>query len=153
MKVKTLLDENLKLMISETAFNSCWKVVDLGCSSGPNALMVVSNIMKVIDKISLSLNHGLPAFQIYLNDLYENDFNTILKLLPDFHQSIHQERGDNPGACFINATPGSFYGRLFPNNYIDFFHSSYCVHWLSQVSCTKPNSLNSSNIGKIELLR
>lgn len=139
MKVKTLLDENLKMMISDTTFNSCWKVVDLGCSSGPNALLVVSNIMKVIDKISLSLNHELPAFQIYLNDLYENDFNTILKLLPDFHQSMQQERGENHGACFINATPGSFYGRLFPNNYIDFFHSSYCVHWLSQVSSTKPN--------------
>jgi hypothetical protein len=36
MKVKTLLDENLKMMISDTTFNSCWKVVDLGCSSGPN---------------------------------------------------------------------------------------------------------------------
>lgn len=149
MKVKTLLDENLKMMISDTTFNSCWKVVDLGCSSGPNALLVVSNIMKVIDKISLSLNHELPAFQIYLNDLYENDFNTILKLLPDFHQSMQQERGENHGACFINATPGSFYGRLFPNNYIDFFHSSYCVHWLSQApkySTKKAEPLIKGNI-------
>ncbi|CAJ2672256.1 unnamed protein product [Trifolium pratense] len=132
MKVKALLDENLKLMISDTTFNSCWKLVDLGCSSGPNTLMVVSNIMNVIDKISLSLNHGPPVFQIYLNDLFQNDFHTIFKLLPDFHQSIKKERGDNAGECFTNATPGSFYGRLFPNNYINIFHSSYCVHWLSQ---------------------
>jgi jasmonate O-methyltransferase len=95
MKVKALLDENLKPMISDKNFNSCWKIVDLGCSSGPNALMAVSNIMNVIDKISLSLNHGLPVFQIYLNDLFENDFNTIFKLLPHFHQSIQKERGDN----------------------------------------------------------
>jgi len=142
------------MTISDTTFNrSCWKVVDLGCSSGLNALMVVSNIMKVIDKISLSLNHGQPVFQIYLNDLYENDFNTIFKLLPNFHQSIQQERGENSGACFINATPGSFYGRLFPNNYIDFFHSSYCVHWLSQVSSNKPNSLKQMLVYALHMLR
>ncbi|KAI5427931.1 hypothetical protein KIW84_033090 [Lathyrus oleraceus] len=150
MKVKALLDENMRLMIPKTTFNSCWKVVDLGCSSGPNALMVVSNIINVIDKISLSLNHGSPTtFQIYLNDLYENDFNTILRLLPEFHQSIQKERGHNAGGCFIHATPGSFYGRLFPNNYINIFHSSYCVHWLSQApkySTKKAEPLIKKNI-------
>jgi jasmonate O-methyltransferase len=140
MKVKALLYENLKPMISDTNFNSCWKIVDLGCSSGPNALMAVSNIMNVIDKISLSLNREPPVFQIYLNDLYENDFNTIFKLLPEFHQSIQKQRGDNAGECFTNATLGTFYGRLFPNNDINIFHSSYSVHWLSQVSIT-PNQL------------
>ncbi|GAU44829.1 hypothetical protein TSUD_327110, partial [Trifolium subterraneum] len=54
---------------------------------------------------------------------------TIFKLLPDFYQ---QKRRENVGECFISGTPGNFYGRLFPNNHIDFFHSSYSVHWLSQ---------------------
>lgn len=138
LKVKAILEENLKEVTSNTTFNGCWKIADLGCSSGPNALMVVSNILNIIDNISLRLNHGPPIFQIYLNDLFENDFNTIFKLLPDFYRSIQEERGDKVGACFINATPGSFYGRLFPNNYINLFHSSYCIHWLSQVNTTKP---------------
>ncbi|XP_004493099.1 probable caffeine synthase MTL2 [Cicer arietinum] len=130
MKVKTLLDENLlKLMVSKKTSNGCWKIADLGCSSGPNTLIAISNIMEIIHKSSLKLNHKKLVFQIYLNDLFENDFNNIFKLLPDFYQSM---QGENFGACYMNATPGSFYGRLFPNYYIDIFHSSNCVHWLSQ---------------------
>ncbi|KAJ1389329.1 SAM dependent carboxyl methyltransferase [Sesbania bispinosa] len=124
-------------------------VADLGCSSGPNALLVIYNIMTIINNTKLSLNHEAPTLQIYLNDLFGNDFNSIIKLLPEFYQSIRQERGDKVGACFINATPGNFYGRLFPNNYIDFFHSSYSLHWLSQApeELTKgAKPLNKGNI-------
>jgi jasmonate O-methyltransferase len=139
MQVKTILEENMILMVSNKTNNYCWKVADLGCSSGPNTLMVISNIMNIINKITLKLNHVItPTFQIYLNDLFENDFNTIFKLLPDFYQQIKEE---NVGECFINATPGNFYGRLFPNNYINFFHSSYCLHWLSQVSIHNKTNL------------
>jgi jasmonate O-methyltransferase len=144
MQVKTILEENIILMVSKKTNNYCWKVADLGCSSGPNTLMVISNIMNIINKITLKLNHVItPTFQIYLNDLFENDFNTIFKLLPDFYQQIKEE---NVGECFINATPGNFYGRLFPNNYIDFFHSSYCLHWLSQVSILNKTNLICINI-------
>jgi len=143
MKVKTIVEENLKLLMSNQTFNGCCKVVDLGCSSGPNTLLAISNILNIIHKISLKLDHETPVFQIYLNDQYENDFNTIVKLLPYFYQTIEQDKGDNIGACYINATPGYFYGRLFPNDYTNFFHSSYCLHWLSQVSRTK-SSFNSS---------
>jgi len=140
MKVKAIVEENLKRLLCNTTFNGCYKVVDLGCSSGPNALLVVSNILNIIHKISFKLNHETPVFQIYLNDLFENDFNTIFKILPDFYQMTKVK---NVGECFISATPGNFYGRLFPNNYINFFHSSYSLHWLSQVSRTKPG-FNSS---------
>jgi len=139
MEVKTILKENMVLTVPNISAKECWKIADLGCSSGPNALIVISNILNIIHKISLKFNHGKPVFQIYLNDLFENDFNTIFKFLPDFYQTIQQEKGENVGECFISATPGNFYGRLFPNNYIDFFHSSSSLHWLSQVSCLKPN--------------
>ncbi|XP_045795467.1 xanthosine methyltransferase 2-like [Trifolium pratense] len=149
MKVKTIMEENLKLFMSNITSDDCWKIVDLGCSSGPNTLIAIYNILNIIYKICLKLNHGTPMFQIYVNDLFENDFNTIFKLLPDFYQIIQQERGHNVGACFINATPGNFYGRLFPNNYINIFHSSYCLHWLSQApkdSTTEAEPLNKGNI-------
>jgi len=136
MEVKTILEENMILMVSNKSVKGCWKIADLGCSSGPNTLLVVSNILNIIHKIGFKLNHETPVFQIYLNDLFENDFNTTFKLLPVFYQ---QTKGENVGECFISATPGNFYGRLFPNNYIDFFHSSYSLHWLSQVSISKPN--------------
>lgn len=131
MQVHTILEENMTSIVSNKSLTkSCWKIAELGCSSGPNSLMSISNILNIINKTSLKLNNGIsPVFQIYLNDLFENDFNTIFKLLPDFYQ---QKKGENLGECFISATPGNFYGRLFSNNYIDFFHSSYSLHWLSQ---------------------
>lgn len=139
LKMKPILEESVQRLLSCDTFKSNLRVADLGCSSGPNSLLVVSDIMKVIDDTNLSLNRGPPVLQIYLNDLFGNDFNSIFKLLPDFYQRIHQESANKVGACFINATPGSFYGRLFPNSYIHFFHSSYSVHWLSQVNRTKHN--------------
>ncbi|CAJ1948324.1 unnamed protein product [Sphenostylis stenocarpa] len=147
MKVKPVLEENVKRLMSNISFDSCWRVADLGCSSGPNSLLFVSNILSIMDNDSICLDQRVPrVFQIYLNDLFANDFNTIFKLIPDFYQSIHQE-GHNLRTCFIHATPGNFYGRLFPDDYIHVFHSSYCLHWLSQApesSTSEP--LNKGNV-------
>ncbi|TKY63371.1 Theobromine synthase 2 [Spatholobus suberectus] len=133
LKVKPLLEENVKRLLCCTNFKNNLKVADLGCSSGPNTLMVMFDIVTIINNTKLSLNGEVPVtvLQIYLNDLFGNDFNNIFKLLPNFYQRI-RETGDKVGACFVNATPGNFYGRLFPNNYIHFFHSSCSLHWLSQ---------------------
>ncbi|KAL5058871.1 hypothetical protein RYX36_030475 [Vicia faba] len=146
MEVKTILEENIILSVSNKSAKGCWKIADLGCSSGPNTLLSISNILDMIHNINMKLNHGKPVFQVYLNDVFENDFNTIFNLLPDFYQQVKEK---NVGECFISATPGSFYGRLFPNNYIDFFHSSYSLHWLSQApkdSTKKAKPLNMGNI-------
>jgi jasmonate O-methyltransferase len=34
---------------------------------------------------------------------------------------------------YVAGLPGSFYTRLFPCHSVHFFHSSYCLMWLSQV--------------------
>ncbi|KAK7390268.1 hypothetical protein VNO78_25567 [Psophocarpus tetragonolobus] len=152
MQVKTMLEESVKQMISKSniTIESCWKIADLGCSSGPNAIVVLLNILNIVDNVSMSLNQSVPrVFQIYLNDLFENDFNTIFKLIPGFYQSIHQEKEDNFGTCFIHATPGNFYGRLFPDNYIHFFHSSYSLHWLSQAPKASTNMTKPFNKGNV----
>ncbi|KAJ3696674.1 hypothetical protein LUZ61_000379 [Rhynchospora tenuis] len=52
---------------------------------------------------------------------------------------------------FVAGLPGSFYGRLFPSQSVHFFHSSYSLHWLSQVpegldSKTEHVPLNRGNI-------
>ncbi|TKY69485.1 Monomethylxanthine methyltransferase 1 [Spatholobus suberectus] len=150
LKVKPILEESVKRLLHCPNFKSKLKMADLGCSSGPNAIMVMYDIITIIDNTKQSLNREAPVtvLQIYLNDLFENDFNNIFKLLPNFYQRV-QERGDKVGACFVNATPGNFYGRLFPNNYIHFFHSSYSLHWLSQApeELTKGTEpLNKGNI-------
>ncbi|XP_057752648.1 7-methylxanthosine synthase 1-like [Arachis stenosperma] len=134
IQAKPILEESITRLYHNNIVPKCLKVADLGCSSGPNALQVVSNIINIVDTTSSNLNLTSPNFQFYLNDLFENDFNTIFKSLPQYHKTLLEEKKElKIGSCFINATPGTFYNRLFPTSSIHFFHSSYCLHWLSQV--------------------
>ncbi|KAI3693861.1 hypothetical protein L1987_76816 [Smallanthus sonchifolius] len=114
-------------------FPRCFKIADLGCSSGPNTLFVVTNIIDKVHDACLENNYQVPQFQVFLNDLFDNDFNTVFRSLPTFYMKMKEEKGDICGPCYIYVVPGSFYGRLFPNESIHLFHSSYSVHWLSQI--------------------
>nr|UMB49597.1 salicylic acid methyltransferase [Hamamelis vernalis] len=122
-------------------------IADLGCSSGPNTLLVVSELTDTINKICQKLDHQSPEFQVFLNDLPGNDFNNIFRsLLPSFYEKLSKQMGSGLGfgPCFVTAMPGSFYSRLFPSKSLHFVHSSYSLQWLSQV----PEGLE-SNKGNI----
>ncbi|WJX15744.1 jasmonate O-methyltransferase [Trifolium repens] len=96
-------------------------IADLGCSSGPNALRVISEIVEAINAISSLLNHPTPKeLMFYMNDLFTNDFNNIFASLPSFHKKIMQQK--------ISMV-------LFPTKSLHFVHSSSSLHWLSQVPC------------------
>lgn len=124
-------------------------IADLGCSSGPNVLSVISNITNII--YAKCCQSGLPKppeLRIFLNDLYNNDFNDIFASLPDFYNQMKEVNGNSFGPCFIFGVPGSFYGRLFPSNSLHFVHSSSSLHWLSQVgdgTITFPSHATSVN--------
>ncbi|XP_012831437.1 PREDICTED: benzoate carboxyl methyltransferase-like [Erythranthe guttata] len=123
-----VLDEAIKDMITDIGFPKCFKIADLGCSSGPNALSVISRIIEKIEHLSKENNN---EYEVFLSDLHGNDFNNLFKMLPDFYEKLNI---NNPSTrCFVSGLPGSFYGRLFPRNSLDFVHSSYSLHWLSQV--------------------
>nr|XP_004292025.2 PREDICTED: LOW QUALITY PROTEIN: 7-methylxanthosine synthase 1-like [Fragaria vesca subsp. vesca] len=130
--VKPIVDASLEEFCS-TFFPECLKVADLGCSSGPNTLLVVSDIIENIRNTFRKLNLPPPSLQALLNDLPRNDFNTVFRLLPGFYKKLHEENGNKLGSCFIAAMPGSFYGRLFPDNSLHFVHSSYALMWISEV--------------------
>ncbi|KAL7126006.1 hypothetical protein ABFS83_14G155700 [Erythranthe nasuta] len=127
-----VLDEAIKDMITDIGFPKCFKIADLGCSSGPNSLSVISRIIEKIEHLSKEKN-GSPnnEYEVFLSDLHGNDFNNLFKMLPDFYEKLDI---NNPSTrCFLSGLPGSFYGRLFPSNSLDFVYSSYSLHWLSQV--------------------
>ncbi|XP_062079449.1 monomethylxanthine methyltransferase 2-like isoform X1 [Humulus lupulus] len=133
----TLKESITEAYCNNKVFPECLRIADLGCSSSPNTLTVVSEIIHIIEAISCQRSNQQidksPAFQVFLNDLPMNDFNAIFRSLPSFYERLKKEKGDKFGTnCFITAMPGSFYGRLFPNNSMHIVHSSYSLHWLSQ---------------------
>ncbi|XP_058760093.1 S-adenosyl-L-methionine:benzoic acid/salicylic acid carboxyl methyltransferase 3-like [Vicia villosa] len=108
-------------------------IADLGCSVGPNTLLVTSEIIKVVEKLCQELNHQSPEYKVFLNDLPGNDFNSIFKSLDIFKKKLRDEMETEIGPCYFSGVPGSFYGRIFPNKSLHFVHSSYSLHWLSKV--------------------
>ena len=113
-------------------------IADLGCSSGPNTLFVVSEVVTTVDKVCKKMGHRLPEIQVFLNDLPGNDFNSIFKSLPKFQKDLQKTMGAGAESCFVTGVPGTFYGRLFPSKSLQFIHSSYSLQWLSQVTSSLP---------------
>ncbi|XP_058097296.1 S-adenosyl-L-methionine:benzoic acid/salicylic acid carboxyl methyltransferase 3-like isoform X1 [Magnolia sinica] len=148
-KVKSVVEKSI-IDLYCTTFPKSLGIVDMGCSSGPNTFLAISNIMEAVDQKRCHLGRSSPEFRVFLNDLPGNDFNNIFKSLAGFHEKLKQNNGPDFGPCFIAGVPGSFYGRLFPTESLDFVHSSYSLHWLSQVPPGLENGrggvLNKGNI-------
>ncbi|XP_021749205.1 salicylate carboxymethyltransferase-like [Chenopodium quinoa] len=109
-------------------------IADLGCSSAElNTLSLITELIDTVEKARRKLGNEPQEYQVYLNDLPGNDFNTIFRSLGNFEDMLKKKTGDEFGQCFVSGVPGSFYGRLFPSNHLHFVHSSYSVHWLSQI--------------------
>ncbi|XP_039173698.1 7-methylxanthosine synthase 1-like [Eucalyptus grandis] len=70
-----------------------------------------------------------------MDGLFEKFASKVSQSIPSFYEELRREKGGDFGPCFTTAMPGNFYGRLFPNRSLHFIHSSYGVHWRSQVPC------------------
>lgn len=119
--VKKKIAEKLDIEISLPS--NTFHIADLGCSVGPNTFFSVDIILEAVQlKYQCQgLNSQIPEFQVFFNDHTLNDFNMLFKSLPQNRQ------------YYAVGVPGSFYGRIFPNNSIHLVHSSSSNHWLSRV--------------------
>ncbi|GAB2224927.1 hypothetical protein Droror1_Dr00005708 [Drosera rotundifolia] len=149
MKGRELLKESIKRMYI-TLLPNRFVMADLGCSAGPNSLMMVKEVINMVDVMSRDLNRPAPEFRVFLNDLPRNDFSTLTKALPNFHKMIEEEKGTEFGPCLVSVIPKSFYRRLLPSKSVNFFHSCYSNHFLSKVPDGLVNAdgepLNKGNI-------
>ncbi|XP_073136873.1 benzoate carboxyl methyltransferase-like [Henckelia pumila] len=140
-KTWDLVDETLRNMLENGDFadDHCLNLVDLGCASGPNALSVVSHVTDTIQELRKNGDGTSQEIQFFLNDLPNNDFNSLFKLVEIFNKG--KEVCGSRSRCSIYGLPGSFYSRLFPRKTLHFAYSSCSLHWLSQV----PYGLESEN--------
>ncbi|XP_028758161.1 probable S-adenosylmethionine-dependent methyltransferase At5g37990 [Neltuma alba] len=101
-------------------------IADLGCTTGPNTIIVMQTITEAIENqyyktVQKLSAQQIPEFQVIFNDQVSNDFNTLFKRLPPNRN------------YFASGVPGSFHGRLFPKKTLHFVHSASTLHWLSRV--------------------
>lgn len=133
---KSFVEEAIKGYFGND-FPETMAIADLGCSSGPTALKAVGKIIDAVSERFQKMDghsSSFPKFMVFLNDLPGNDFNGVFELIFNFQKKLKGEKGDDFGSgCFIAGLPGTFYGRLLPNNTLHFVHSSSSLHWLSQV--------------------
>ncbi|KAI7756430.1 hypothetical protein M8C21_002678 [Ambrosia artemisiifolia] len=137
MKTKGVIEQAISdLCHNNVNFPKTLVMADLGCSLGPNTLLVGSMVINAVAKTSLEMGLKSPEVQINLNDLPTNDFNTIFVALQELQENITNEKMrdvHHQPVCYFSGVPGSFFGRLFPMKSLNFVHSSYSLQWLSQV--------------------
>ncbi|CAN6221484.1 unnamed protein product [Urochloa humidicola] len=109
-------------------------ISDLGCSSGPSALTLISTAVDAILHQCLQSQQPLPELSLLLNDLPSNDFNTAVKHLVEFQRRKNVDKGEHGSSALVVASivPGSFYGRLQTTGSVHLVLSSNSLHWLSE---------------------
>ncbi|KAL6883570.1 hypothetical protein ACP4OV_010984 [Aristida adscensionis] len=130
-----------KLYTSLVSPQSTMVVADLGCSSGPNTLLVISEVMRTIRAAyAREKMDGKRAMEVqfFMNDLPGNDFNLVFQSLEQSLLdlgSIEMQEEDEAAIipCYVAGLPGSFYTMLFPCQSVHLFHSSYSFMWRSKV--------------------
>ncbi|XP_037410233.1 anthranilate O-methyltransferase 1-like [Triticum dicoccoides] len=125
--MKPLVEAAIVDVCRNTRTLPCRKMViaDLGCSSGPNAVALVSIALETTRNHFLQLQQPPPEVSLLLNDLPYNDFNVVVKSLVVLRQI-------NEPIVVAGVVPGSFYERLLPSGSVHLFCSSNSLHWLSK---------------------
>uniref|UniRef100_A0A8I6WUU6 Jasmonate O-methyltransferase n=1 Tax=Hordeum vulgare subsp. vulgare TaxID=112509 RepID=A0A8I6WUU6_HORVV len=106
-------------------------VADLGCSSGPNTLRFVSEVLHAIQACtpqSEEQPRGVEV-QFFLNDLPGNDFNLVFRSLEQFQNLV----GKETPPFYVAGLPGSYYTKLFPCGSVHIFHSCFALMFRSKV--------------------
>lgn len=124
-RMRPLIEEAIADLLSTGAsLPRSMVVADLGCSSGPNALTLVSISVDAVRSQCLRSQQPPVEVCVFLNDLPDNDFNMVVKSLVAFQQSNE--------SVVTGVIPGSFYGRLFTSGSLHLACSANSLHWLSE---------------------
>ncbi|KAJ1258894.1 hypothetical protein BS78_10G111000 [Paspalum vaginatum] len=127
LETKPVLEKAVAEVCSDVLPQNLMVVGDLGCGSGKNTLIFLSEV--------IDATRGLPVeLQFFLNDLPGNDFNHIFQSYDEElkNSAMADHKGERPTPFYIAGVPGSYYTRLFPFQSVHLFHSSFSLHWHSQ---------------------
>ncbi|XP_069153311.1 S-adenosyl-L-methionine:benzoic acid/salicylic acid carboxyl methyltransferase 3-like isoform X2 [Solanum lycopersicum] len=83
----------------------------------------------------LLMNGGMGDASYAKNSLLQQKVILMTKSITDEAiSSLYNNLSSRETICIADlGVAGSFYTRLFPSNSLHFVHSSYSLHWLSQI--------------------
>ncbi|KAE8802365.1 Jasmonate O-methyltransferase [Hordeum vulgare] len=113
-----LLQKAVEQVYTSLSPASVMVIADLGCSSGPNALLIVAEVLGMISDCNQKTNEKRDMeLQFFLNDLPSNDFNLVFQSLDQFHNVTRKEEGNEAAAApyFIVGVPE----ELSSGNYLN----------------------------------
>ncbi|CAL4991250.1 unnamed protein product [Urochloa decumbens] len=128
-----MIDKAIRKVL-ETLDVKTMTIADLGCSSGPNTLLFVSNLIDITaEHCKKAVECDPMELQIFLNDLPGNDFNQVFRSLDNLKKVTAGQKRNTPLLFYISGLPKSYYNRLLPRESVHLFHSSCSLHWRLQV--------------------
>lgn len=136
LETRPVLQDAVVELYKSLPAGSTMVVADLGCSSGPNTLLFVSEVIGTISDYNreTELHPAAVEAQFFLNDLPGNDFNLVFRSLDRLENLTTGKKAAERGPqYYVAGMPGSFYTRLFPCRSVHLFHSSYSLMWRSKV--------------------
>ncbi|KAL3631382.1 hypothetical protein CASFOL_024366 [Castilleja foliolosa] len=120
--VRPIIKDIIATNLDVTNPNTTICIADFGCSTGGNSFPTMQVITQAIkQKLESSSSSSTPEFFVFLNDAVANDFNTLYGSLP-LDRLYHAV-----------GVPGDFHERLLPKSSLHFVHSSWSLHWLTEV--------------------
>ncbi|KAL6851966.1 hypothetical protein ACP4OV_020151 [Aristida adscensionis] len=126
-RMKPIIEEAVISLLESSKPDSSMVITDLGCSSGPNALALVSTAVDAMIHHCRLRGHAPQEICVLLNDLPDNDFNNVARRLVEF-----QQRFQSFCQVVTGIVPGSFHRRLFTSHSLNLVLSSNSLHWLSE---------------------
>jgi salicylate 1-O-methyltransferase len=125
-----MIEEAVVSLLNDNDGATGLAIADLGCSSGPNTLVLVSTAVAAVRRRCSELRRQPPELCVHLNDLPNNDFNLVTKSLATYAKA--QESLGPP--VLTSIVPGSFHARLFSKRSLHLVCSNASLQWLSKVS-------------------
>ncbi|GJM99924.1 hypothetical protein PR202_ga17066 [Eleusine coracana subsp. coracana] len=111
LETKPLLHKAVEELYMSLAHRSTMVVADLGCSSGPNTLLFVSEVISAI-RTRRGCDHQETGdqraveVQFFLNDLPGNDFNLVFRSLERLQKLVvAEDEAVAPPYAFYHAQP------------------------------------------------
>jgi len=133
-KAKHIITDSAKSLTKTDRFmrDRTIGIADYGCSQGYNSLFALTPVLNELK------GNSSKNFSIVLNDLPQNDWNSLFKTYSELNQTKNY---------FLYGNMKSFFSPIVPECSVHFGFSGTAFHWLSSVPTRLKNYIYIHHVG------